>query len=95
MEVEAAISKIKAERPELNIVKVCRLRDAGAELILSTCVFCANGPFYFSFLFLFIHAHIHTQVASGSMVTRDFRLDRVRVWYDPETGVVEGAPKVG
>jgi len=55
MDVEAAINKIKAERPELNVVKV----------------------------------------TTGSMVTMDFRVDRVRVWYDPETGKVEGAPKIG
>jgi len=55
MEVEAAINKIKAERPELNVVKVSK----------------------------------------DSMVTMDFRLDRVRVWYDPDTGKVEGAPKIG
>jgi len=55
MEVEAAVSRIKAERPELNVVKV----------------------------------------TSGSMVTMDYRLDRVRVWYDPDTGRVERAPKVG
>ena len=53
--MDAAVSAIKAERPELYVVKV----------------------------------------TSGSMVTMDYRLDRVRVWYDPETGRVEGTPKVG
>ncbi len=34
-------------------------------------------------------------VKRGSMVTRDVRPDRVRIFIDPETGLVVGAPKVG
>ena len=34
-------------------------------------------------------------VKSGSMVTMDFRTDRIRVFYDAETGLVMKPPKVG
>ncbi|MNR94801.1 Potato inhibitor I family protein [compost metagenome] len=30
------------------------------------------------------------KVAMGSFVTMDHRLDRVRVWYNPETNLVTG-----
>lgn len=34
-------------------------------------------------------------VKSGSMVTMDFRTNRIRIWYDPATNKVIKAPKVG
>ena len=34
-------------------------------------------------------------VKSGSMVTMDYRTDRIRVFYDAETGLVTKPPKVG
>ena len=35
------------------------------------------------------------KVEEGSMVTMDFRQDRVRVYYNKETGIVVGTPKIG
>ena len=35
------------------------------------------------------------KVESGSMVTMDYRLDRVRVYFDPETNKVTSPPKLG
>lgn len=35
------------------------------------------------------------KVKEGSMVTRDFNLNRVRVWYDEKTNKVKGVPKTG
>ncbi len=35
------------------------------------------------------------KVLHGSMVTMDFRTDRVRVYYDKDSGRVTSAPKVG
>ena len=34
-------------------------------------------------------------VKAGSMVTMDFRTNRIRIWYDPTTNKVIKAPKVG
>lgn len=34
-------------------------------------------------------------VKAGSMVTMDFRTNRVRIWYDPASNKVVKAPKVG
>ncbi len=35
------------------------------------------------------------KIESGSMVTMDYRTDRVRVFYDPVTNLVSKTPKVG
>ncbi len=35
------------------------------------------------------------KVKQGSMVTMDFSLERVRVYYDPESGQVSSIPTVG
>ena len=35
------------------------------------------------------------KVKVGSMVTMDYRGDRVRVWYDPTDNRVTAAPKIG
>jgi hypothetical protein len=35
------------------------------------------------------------KVKKGSMVTMDFSLERVRVYYDPESGQVSSIPTVG
>ena len=35
------------------------------------------------------------KVKKGSMVTMDYNLQRVRVYYDPDTGKVTSSPKAG
>jgi len=35
------------------------------------------------------------KVVQGSMVTMDYRLDRVRVFYNEDTGLVTATPRVG
>ena len=31
----------------------------------------------------------------GSMVTMDYRTDRIRIFVDPNSGLVDGIPKIG
>ena len=31
----------------------------------------------------------------GTMVTMDYRSDRIRIFVDPDTGLVDGFPKIG
>lgn len=31
----------------------------------------------------------------GSMVTMDYRSDRIRIFFNPDTGFVDGIPKIG
>lgn len=34
-------------------------------------------------------------IEEGSIVTADFRTDRVRIFFDPDTGLVSVPPRVG
>lgn len=34
-------------------------------------------------------------VETGSVITMDYRTDRIRIWYDKDTGNIVRAPKVG
>jgi hypothetical protein len=46
----------------------------------------------FHFIFLIVY---YVKLTQGSMVTMDMRMDRVRVFHDPATGMVTSIPRIG